>query len=108
MNLASREYSEKRNFHRMQIGSPVTITLPDSGEEITGKCLDLSGGGMSVEIDRVLPAGIELNICIMPPVGLTPMLNARTQVTRVESAPNDTCVLGLEIVEVLPTEAVAE
>ncbi|WP_423895409.1 PilZ domain-containing protein [Candidatus Pelagadaptatus aseana] len=103
MNLASRDYSEKRNFLRMQIGSPVTITLPDSDEEITGKCIDLSGGGMSVEISRVFPVGAKLTICIMPPVGCTPMLNAHTQVTRVESGPDDGCILGLEITEVLPT-----
>lgn len=108
MNPPNREYSEKRNFHRMQIGSPVSITLPDSGEEIVGKCLDLSGGGLSVEIDRELPLGMELNICIMPPVGVTPMLNARTKVNRIENATDANCTLGLEIVEVLPNTTDSE
>lgn len=104
MSLANREYSEKRNFLRMQIGSPVNIKLIDSQDEITGKCLDLSGGGMSVEVDKVLPVDTKMSISIMPPVGCTPMLNAITRVARIESELGETCVLGLEIVEVLSND----
>jgi c-di-GMP-binding flagellar brake protein YcgR len=103
MSLASRQYNEKRNFLRMQIDSPVAISMQTESGEITGICRDLSGGGMQVEADRVLPMGAMLNIAIMPPHSDTPMLNAKAEVTRVDSGPDDTCTLGLEIREMLPT-----
>ena len=100
-NLASREYSEKRGYIRMQIDTPVTLQLPNN-EEITGICKDLSGGGMLVELEKVVPVGTDLTITIEPTHNCTPMLRADTYVSRVEGGPNDTCTIGLEIREMLP------
>lgn len=102
MSLASRQYNEKRNFLRMQIDSPVAISMQSDNDEVTGICRDLSGGGMLVEASRVLPMGAQVDITIMPPNDATPMLKAKAEVTRVDSSPDETCILGLEIIEMLP------
>ena len=102
MSLANRKYNEKRNFLRMQIDSPVAVSLQSGNEEVTGMCLDLSGGGMLIEANRVLPMGAQVDVTIMPPNGATPMMTAKAEVTRVDSRPDETCILGLEIIKVLP------
>lgn len=101
MSLASRAYSEKRNFIRMRVDSPVDIQLSDNATELTGQCSDLSGGGMSVEVDRALPVGTEMQIVLSSGHGHNPMLKARARVARVIAGPNESCTLGLEIVELL-------
>ncbi len=101
MNLASRVYSEKRNFIRMQVDTPVRLSLTADDEEVTGVCHDLSGGGMLVELEKPLPAGTECLAVISSRHGHSPMLKARTRVSRVDSGPQDNCLLGLEIIELL-------
>jgi hypothetical protein len=102
MSLANRQYNEKRNFLRMQIDSHVAVSLQSGNEEVIGMCLDLSGGGMLIETNRVLPMGAQVDITIMPPKGTTPMMTAKAEVIRVDSRPDETCILGLEIIKVLP------
>ncbi|MBB3168978.1 PilZ domain-containing protein [Simiduia aestuariiviva] len=100
MSLANRAYSEKRNFIRMRIDTPVEITL-DEDQTLNGLCCDLSGGGMAVEVDRALPVGTQLTISLSSSHGHNPMLRAKAHVARVLSGPNERCQLGLEIDELL-------
>lgn len=100
MSLANRAYSEKRNFIRMRIDSPVDIEL-DADQSLTGICCDLSGGGMSVEVDRALPVGTQLTLSLSSSHGHNPMLRAKARVARVSAGPNERCTLGLEIDELL-------
>lgn len=101
MSLASRAYSEKRNFIRMRIDSPVEIELTTNHSNFTGVCTDLSGGGMSVEVNKALPIGTELTISLASSHGHNPMLRAKAHVARLSSGPNETCILGLEIDQLL-------
>ncbi|AFV00830.1 PilZ domain-containing protein [Simiduia agarivorans] len=100
MSLANRAYSEKRNFIRMRIDSPVEIHTSDDAE-LQGFCSDLSGGGMAVEIDKALPVGTQLTISLSSSHGHSPMLRAKAHVARVHAGPNETCTLGLEIDELI-------
>lgn len=104
IEYASREYQEKRNYIRMKINAPAAITLVANGVSLTGLCSDLSGGGMLIEIDEVLPVGTETEITISSAHGHSPMLKARATVMRIISQPDangQPCRLGMEIVEVL-------
>ena len=100
MSLASRDYSEKRNFIRMQMNTPVEIILEPSKELLNGTCLDLSGSGLQVLMDRSLPTGSKMEISIKPPYGDSPIMRANAEVTRVDEA-NDEYLVGLEILEML-------
>lgn len=99
MSLASRAYSEKRNFIRMRIDSPVEVHTDH--DQLEGTCSDLSGGGMAVELNKTLPVGTELTISLSSSHGHSPMLCARAHVARVSAGPNETCMLGLEIDELI-------
>ncbi|MDN3640617.1 PilZ domain-containing protein [Simiduia curdlanivorans] len=101
MSLANRAYSEKRNFIRMRVDSPVDIELTDDDGHINGICCELSGGGMSVEVDRALPVGTQMTIVLSSSHGHSPMLKATARVARVSSGPNERCTLGLEIEQLL-------
>ncbi len=104
MSSASRDYQEKRSFIRMKIDTPAQIEVQDGTTLHEGVCRDLSGGGMLVELDTALPVGTNLKVCIASAHGHAPMLEAMTEVTRVVSQPDDSsssCLLGLEITEVL-------
>ena len=56
MNLAAA-YDEKRDFIRMRVETPLTLTL--NNRTITCKCVDLSGTGMCLETTEKLDIGDE-------------------------------------------------
>ncbi len=104
MESASRNYQEKRNYIRMKIDAPVNIGVVADGSTYKGVCRDLSGGGLLIELDTVLPAGTKVEVSIVSGHGHNPMLNAKAEVTRVISQPESEtqpCLLGMQIVEVL-------
>ena len=104
MVMASRDYQEKRDFIRMRVETPVQITLLDGEESYSGTCVDLSGGGLLVEMQTLLPVGTLLEVNIASQHVHSPMLRAKTKVARVVSQPESEeqpCKLGLEIEEVI-------
>ena len=54
-----KDYSEKRDFHRMQVNSTITI-IGNDGETHTGTCRDLSAAGMQAAVERPFRIGEEL------------------------------------------------
>lgn len=104
MNLTHRDFEEKRNFIRMKVETPVTITTQAKSGEIKGLCRDLSGGGLMVEIDSALPVGAIVEVCIASQHGHNPMLKAKAEVTRVSSSlgrKERPCLVGMEIMHML-------
>lgn len=97
MNQPMREFSEKRDFIRMQIDSPVDMTLEHDGDTLSGTCLNLSGGGMMIEVNRVIPVGTVVEVTVSSGHGHNPMLKANAVVNRVTAEASETCTLGLEI-----------
>ncbi|MFL0808778.1 MAG: PilZ domain-containing protein [Agarilytica sp.] len=104
MNSAMRDYQEKRNYIRMKIDAPVSVQLITNGSVENGVCRDLSGGGMMIEMNCVLPVGTVAEVTISSAHGHNPMLVAKAEVARVISQPESQaqpCLLGLNILEVL-------
>ena len=101
MGLLDREYSEKRNFIRMKVNTPVDITLANDNSPLTGICHDLSGGGMLLTLDEELPLGAEVTVTVNSAHGHSPMLQARCIVARVEAGPSSSHLTGMEIQEVI-------
>ena len=98
-NLASRDYSEKRDFIRMRTDTPANIEVLDGGSIIAGVCKDLSGGGMLLHAESPLPLNCQVKITIQTHHGHNPILIAHARVARVQSNPNGSCTLGIEILE---------
>lgn len=108
MSFLTRDYTEKRNFIRMQVGSPIEIKT-EQGETYNGTCIDLSGSGMLVEINHALPLNSQLTASVISSHGHNPTLQAECSVARVEQTGKESYFLGLAIDEVLnkPTEDLA-
>ncbi len=103
MNLASRNYQEKRSFIRMKVETPISVQTVE-GVTLSGTCHNISGGGMLISVSEALPLGTELEVAVTAHSGFAPMLIARTSVSRVMSQPNaqeQPCYAGLEILEIL-------
>lgn len=112
MPTTNRNFEEKRNFIRMNIDTPVTLTpqtTPTHTNQIKinslkGICKNLSGGGFMVKVSALLPIGSLAEVCVLSDRSTKPMLKAKAQVTRVISpsyGTNNMCELGLRIQEIL-------
>ncbi len=98
MNLASRDYREKRDFVRMKIETPVSVDIEQKAP-IQGICHNLSGGGMLISIPEALQLGDKLVVTVSSDGG--PMLKALTTVRRVGRPSSHACSHGLEIEEMI-------
>lgn len=75
-------HQEKRDFRRMTIEAPVTITYGD--RQIQGVCKDLSGTGMLIHISEpILSAGAKIRVLLDTSDSRFPSLNAEADVVRV-------------------------
>lgn len=101
MDPQNRKYDEKRDYIRMAIGSPLLATVVDQGTQLQGRCLDLSGGGMLLELDTELSKGTQVEVSVTSKHGHNPALYALAEVTRTESAADDKIAHGMRIVEML-------
>ncbi len=59
MNL-KRTYDEKRDFIRMRMDAPIRLVVGAQQRELNGRCIDLSGTGMCIEVDEPLNVGEEI------------------------------------------------
>lgn len=57
--MSMRDYSEKRDFHRMQVNSDIEIS-DGEGNAFTAVCRDLSGTGMQLYTERPVAGNTEL------------------------------------------------
>lgn len=90
-----RNYSEKRDFIRMQIETP--ITLVQSGQTMQGVCQDLSSTGMQVLAATSLSLGDKVRVQIPSEHAELKGLDALTEVVRVEVLEDGRQSLGLAI-----------
>ncbi len=102
MGMSDRPYSEKRDFIRMKIGAPLNARLAAASDLIEGLCLDLSGGGLQVEVPQPLAVGTEGEVEVSSGHGHNPTLKARVRVVRNTPGESGNHLLGLEIIQILP------
>ncbi|WP_396589206.1 PilZ domain-containing protein [Bermanella sp. R86510] len=97
MNLA-KAYEEKRDFIRMRVESPLTLTV--NGREIQCLCVDLSGTGMCIETTETLAIDDEAIAFLPSYQNKFAPLHARVIIRRVlkDKSVNS---YGAEIVELL-------
>lgn len=95
MTLDNRAWSEKRNFIRMKINTPVRVEY--GSQTFTARCKDLSGSGMLVESDRELPLGGSVELFIDQEGDKRVPFRATAEVARVEPAGGGLFTLGFSI-----------
>ena len=93
-----KDYSEKRDFHRMQVNSEIDIT-DSQGNNFKGVCRDLSATGMQLYVEQEVAVGEELQTLLKPSSDQFPPLETVCEVIRCE-AEGDGFLLGTNISEV--------
>jgi len=93
-----KDYSEKRDFHRMQVESAIEIT-DSKGQTFKGTCRDLSATGMQLFVSTPVAIGEELTTVLHPSSDQFPPLETICEVIRCEPE-GDGFLLGTNISEV--------
>ena len=97
MNLAAA-YEEKRDYIRMRVETPLTLTLDN--RTISCKCVDLSGTGMCIESSETLAVGDEAEAFLPSYLNQFEPLNACIRIKRIMED-GDVNYYGAEIIELL-------
>lgn len=95
---AMKDYSEKRDFHRMQVESEIEIT-DSKGNTFSGTCKDLSATGMQMLVRNPVMVGEELTTVLHPSSDQFPPLETICEVIRCEPE-GEGFLLGTNISEV--------
>ena len=99
MSQSKHAYSEKRDFFRMRIDTPIELFDCDNQQSYQGLCKDLSGAGMKVEVDQAITVGTALDASIKPSLTGQLSFTAKVEVSRVESMEDGSYHWGLAIRE---------
>lgn len=92
----NRQFQEKRDFIRMQVHSPATLTL-ESGESFQLTCIDLSSGGAQLISNQAIPEGSKGQLIMESGSGSVAPLTASITVCRMESQTPGHYCLGVNI-----------
>jgi len=79
------DYSEKRNFFRMNVDCDMEYIVNGSNEKEQGTVLNLSGDGVSFLTKEKVDPGTIVSISIAPENTVTPPLEVTVEVLRCES-----------------------
>ncbi len=93
------DYSEKRNFFRMNLECNAQYTINGSGNQKLGKVSDLSGDGISIIADQSVTPGTEVRVSIQPENDVTPPLEVVMEVLRCEEQDADNFLLAGNIMK---------
>jgi len=94
----SNAYEEKRNFIRMKMDSPLSLTLSD--RTVEGVCIDLSGTGMCIELADELKLGEQAVVHLPSQQNQVSAFNAIVRINRIMKD-GDLHYYGAEILELL-------
>lgn len=98
MSIAMRDYSEKRDFRRMEMN--VEIEIKDiSGAAFTGICRNLSGTGMQILSDRKLSEGDQVQVSVPSNHQRLSGLEAECRVVRCQPE-SEGYLIGAEVVQI--------
>lgn len=78
------DYSEKRNFFRMNLDCIAEYVINGSGNSKSGTVTNLSGDGISILADQSVEPGTEVRVSIKPENEVTPPLDVVMEVLRCE------------------------
>ncbi len=97
MALEPRAYSEKRNFIRMKIDTPVQLRC--NGDTVTAHCRDLSGSGLLLASEQALPLNADVEVHIAQEGENRQSFNASAKVVRVDEADSG-FIIGLALTDI--------
>ncbi len=88
------DYSEKRNYFRMNLDCNAEYIVNGSGTSKLGTVTNLSGDGISLITDESVTPGTEVKILIKPENDVTPPLDVVMEVLRCEQHDGENYLLA--------------
>ena len=88
------DYSEKRNFFRMNMDCDMEYSINGSGNTKCGMMKNLSGDGVLFVTDEAITPGSEIHIAITPENTVTPPLNVTVEVLRCDAEASDKFIIA--------------
>ncbi|MCL7944939.1 PilZ domain-containing protein [Marinobacter sp. ATCH36] len=98
MSEFMKDYSEKRDFHRMTMNSEIELS-DSNGVAFPGICKDLSGSGMQLFVEKAFSEGDEIHTLLPSTSEQFPPFETVCRVLRCEPE-GDGFLLGMEILKV--------
>jgi hypothetical protein len=98
------DYSEKRDFMRMEVECPMTFRIQGEDTLHQGVARDLSASGLSILCQREVAEGSLLEVNVQPEKSIVPPLQATCEVMRVHSPAPGQFELGVKITALAPQE----
>lgn len=98
------DYSEKRDFMRMEVECPMTFRVRGEAQQYQGTAKDLSASGLLIICQQEIPEGTVLEINVQPEKPIVPPLQAVCEVMRLSSSAPGRYELGVKINEIIPGE----
>lgn len=95
MSTYERDYSEKRDFIRMQVEAQAQLTA--QGQTVVATCKDLSSTGLQLEAPTQLRLGDKVSVCIPSEHEQLAPLNIEAEVVRAVSLEDGRQSLGLTV-----------
>lgn len=90
----STDYSEKRNYFRMNLDCSAEYIINGSGNKQIGVVSDLSGDGISIIASESVEPGTEVRVSIKPENEVTPPLEVIMEVLRCDEQDKESFVLA--------------
>lgn len=100
------DYSEKRDFQRMEVECPMTFTVEgdSAGTVHDGVAQNLSASGLSVICSVEVAEGSKLEINVTPKQAIVPPLQATCTVMRADAMDGGKYRLGVQINAIHPAD----
>lgn len=96
MSFHGQDYSEKRDFKRMQVEATALLKLPSLGETLTVQCHDLSSQGMQATVPQPVAVGALVEVSIPSALSHLPGLQAIGSVVRCSAGQAGRYILGIQ------------
>lgn len=96
MSSPARNFQEKRDYIRMQVDTPATLTL-ENGETHQMTCIDLSSSGVQLKSNDPITANSKGELKVSSGGGATPALHASVTVCRIQENRPGEYRIGLSI-----------
>lgn len=93
------DYSEKRDFMRMEVGCAMQFRIYGDGDMYQATVRDLSASGLGFVSQQGVLEGATLELIVSPEKAITPPLHARAEVVRVVQQGPSEWEIGVKIVE---------
>ena len=95
------DFTEKRDFYRMEVGCPMQFRLDGESALHTGTVRDLSASGLGFVCQQSLPEGSMVEVVVSPEKAIVPPLQAMGEVVRLSPQADGSYEIGVKITEIL-------